>query len=479
MCGQGDDRCEHWDTCDARVPKALRTGEVTFSVHAMTSLSKKADLVIIDEEPAAIQTEVVQRDDMASLYRAAPLGRGKRWMDTEGRLIETDIIEAWDILEKWAVSEKTKEHGERTELAQLIGTERLARITSQKPPPYPVASALRKGLRVGESMPSVQAFLSLIKAQEDGVTAEVSAHQGQWSIELRSAVELPSTPTIILDATSDQTGGTLEQLSQRHFRRRVIPVMGATPRDCIWIKSSLFTSGSAYYDSARKRVESLLAYLSGAICRGEEIGVISHKRLADQVAEWGMGEWGYYGRDDRGTNRFSAAANWVCLGDPIPNIGTIQAECRLSGEDWEDVIKGRCYATAIQAIARARHIRRYDDPPRIIYVGMHPPPGYEWREERLPTPPKRRGELEIALEDISDALGLVPPIKWWLGHSLPLGELAEVDFTSVSQRTLARKLKSLSRGMRSIWDKGAGGEIYGKDPAKIQRWIDAGYPLPE
>ena len=258
-------------------------------------------------------------------------------------------------------------------------------------------------------------------------------------------------------------------------------MVGAAPKRCIWIKTSLFSGGAAGYPTAQPRMVALLNFIRH-LCGPAPIGVITHKRLHDQAQEWaGMpeaAEWGYYGRDDRGTNRFQEAKVWACVGDPIPNLGAVQAECRLSGEGWEAVARGRCHATAIQSLARARHIRRDDDPPILIYAGKYPPPGHEWEEHQIPKVQRKSG-LRDLLEDVADDLGLLPPPRWFMTHAVELGERAEIDLTTISESTLKRNIAkvALSKKWTQQWRAEARGICYGH-PEAVDGWIGKGCPLP-
>jgi len=483
LCGaitsRGDSRCHLWDTCSARKTKRLRAG-VNFSVHGMSHLATEAHLTIVDEQPEPVRLDVVSRDDVASLYRAAPFGIGRRWMEVEGNLHQSDLMDIWSACEAWTVRYRAEAHGQRAALFDLIDRDLIKNLDGSRPPPFPPPDVLRKGLKVGANMPSVKAWELLLGALDPTATAEVSCLRGEWSLEVRRSNPLPEGNVILLDATAEYTTESLGSVTGRHIRRRAIPVMGAAPLRSIWLDSGQFTAGSALYSTAVERVRRLLGWLRTVTQLGE-IGIITHRRLAAIGEEIDDSiRWAYYGRDDRGTNKFASVKNWVCLGDPTPNLGAIQAECRLSGLSWETEAKQKTFAIAVQAIARARHIRRDDEPPILIYVGRTPPAVMEWERTKLPK--GRRSDIRGMIERVADTVGCIPSRHWFQSEAGNgwLGPLYGVDLTTVSQSTLDRNIGRVAGTRRwpptYVGDDRIRGQVHGPVEA-IQAWADRGFAV--
>jgi len=104
--------------------------------------------------------------------------------------------------------------------------------------------------------------------------------------------------------------------------------------------------------------ETRRAYPRGVIGRNIEIGVLTYKAIHDALLdEWPLRaelaaagvdlQVGYFGRDDRGTNRFEAVDGLAVIGDARPNLGDVEADCLLLRLDPETVMEARAAAVVV------------------------------------------------------------------------------------------------------------------------------------
>ncbi|TAJ14379.1 MAG: hypothetical protein EPO68_12790, partial [Planctomycetota bacterium] len=93
---------------------------------------------------------------------------------------------------------------------------------------------------------------------------------------------------------------------------------------------------------------------------------------------------GYYGRDDRGSNRFKDADALVTFGDPFPNVGATRSTARLLRISEERASLRHVVATLLQAHGRLRSLRA-SGPKLHVHVGScMPDPGDPWPTQLLP-----------------------------------------------------------------------------------------------
>lgn len=256
---------------------------------------------------------------------------------------------------------------------------------------------------------------------------------GEWFLEVRRVKDLPKAPVLMLDATG---GLTLEEWQHAYPDRKVViralDVQGAAPAKAIHLASQAFSRRSlldavglirAEAASRVCRVLDDLAHAArlnrgaGAGAGPVRLGVLTHAPLARALAgdgqiaragggatirahvkaleakgvvfanEAGVGLFGWFGRHDRGTNAFEGVDAFAVLGDPVANVGDIDADAVLLGLDGGKIAAARAAATCQQAIARARHIRR-EAGGRVVllFAGRTAPdvPGVVWAESELP-----------------------------------------------------------------------------------------------
>jgi len=84
---------------------------------------------------------------------------------------------------------------------------------------------------------------------------------------------------------------------------------------------------------------------------------------------------GYYGKDERGSNRFVGVRALITVGDPVPNIGAAEADGRALEVPAQDLIDGRTGAALVQAHGRARSLRA-QGAVLHVHVGRVRPPDW-------------------------------------------------------------------------------------------------------
>ena len=332
--------------------------------------------------------------------------------------------------------------------ALLESREHLLRLLSvgyapeAEEPPVPSPQQARAGLQAERWLPSRLAFRALRelaawverrRAPKDPLAGAARPPvptlrldpEGEWVLEVRRVLTLPDAPVLLLDATGDLALPEVEAAyPDRHVTLVARRVQGATPLDAIHLRSRsvrrkhLLDATGAPRPAAAARFRSALRVAARAIRQGgysrerAAVGVLTYKPLAEVLGRdvsTGQGEGalalatlpqvlaldgidiatGYYGRDDRGTNRYERVDALVVIGEPTPNLGAVAADCELLGLDPAPVVRARAEATLVQAIHRARHSRRRGDERAVlVYVGETPPavPGLEWRTRELVGP---------------------------------------------------------------------------------------------
>ena len=228
-----------------------------------------------------------------------------------------------------------------------------------------------------------------------------------WAFEARSLFELPAGVRVLaLDATGTIGRGEWEALAARHGRTLVpvtVTAAGESPRACDFYRTGRLRTGRLWARHARGlsfladapgTVRQSILRAAGAVpCA---LGVLTHKPLADafrwgvhlvndpaasppagaafeetdpharKVAElaanlardgWDL-EIGHFGGDERGTDRFAGVDTLAVIGAPRADWGATEEDARALAIDPAELGKARTLAGTIQALARARHLRR-------------------------------------------------------------------------------------------------------------------------
>lgn len=308
---------------------------------------------------------------------------------------------------------------------------------SALPPPRPWPKQVRNGWNLSKYMPSQKAYATLVAmraslaecmkpAAEQNlfIKNNVSLVLGSrftWHIEVKELSGLPDAPAIVLDATGQYVMAEWRAaITDRSVDFESTIVQGAAPAsalhiDCKGFSKSLCVADGQVDRFCADRAESVLARLAAEVrakgCRSldEEVTLafLTHRPVYDALA--GIATYpnavsvkermdklcsemriklmlGYYGRHDRGTNEFEMVDGLVVSGDPRGNLGDAQQDAALIGVSLDDSYSGRTMATAVQAINRARHLRRSaGNRVVLMYVGEMPPTlrGFDWVVEEL------------------------------------------------------------------------------------------------
>jgi len=258
-----------------------------------------------------------------------------------------------------------------------------------------------------------------------------------WALELRTRRTLPSS-SLVLDATAHLTRHELAPLfgnakpklfaldaerAPEHLRAWF--QTGEAKRSNLGAGGSLSLGGRARLRDAfertldRKEVAETLSKISG---RKVRVGLLTFKTAADTIRAELVADQdktlralsldpdrfdltpetvGHYGRDESGTNRFNGCDLFVLFGDPVPNVGAMEADARALGLDARELLAGRRDASVAQGIARARDLRSRKDGLGLVVAAFtaEPPPG--WRAgdflADLLTPGRKATELGRAV----------------------------------------------------------------------------------
>ena len=305
-----------------------------------------------------------------------------------------------------------------------------------------------------------------------------------WKLHIVRPRRLPDCPVVVLDATGD--------LAVDRWRAafpdrdvRVVPMAVAGPPPAIAIhlrtrslsrKASISTDGVLTADGVRRFRAAVLRALAAsrkadadaagaempgvpgtgrngaAAPRRSSIGVLTYKRIHDvaiggrapttpdehrilalgaELAEMGADPvWGYFGRDDRATNRFEAVDALVVVGDPAINLGALEVQGHALDRDADEIGRSTALATLIQAVFRARHTRPNGRAVVVVVAGRVAPPvaGMDWQVEPLLAPGRPVGDgrtvadamVRHVASELGDIVGL-RIVRMWEFTAADLG----------------------------------------------------------
>lgn len=312
------------------------------------------------------------------------------------------------------------------------------------PPPVPLPAELRSGKHAGRHMPDLGAYRSLqalrafyrkareLDAPEQGdlfmlpglerketpsaISILVLGESGAWSLETREIKKLPKAPIVMLDATGELT---IEEYKAAfpHYNVKMMGmrVWGSQPRAAVHVKTkgvsrtALVDRSGSMKAGAIGTIKRLLTTLidesrrampRARLGRDLSVGVLTYKVVADALTVGALKSYvttmrargvqidvGYFGRDDRGTNRFEAVDALAVIGDARPNLGDVDADCGLLGLSTSKTVAGRAEAVITQAVYRARHTRRAAGLEPLIMLAASERPdiaGVVWHEINMP-----------------------------------------------------------------------------------------------
>ena len=305
-----------------------------------------------------------------------------------------------------------------------------------------------------------------------------------WALHIVRPRRLPDCPVIVLDATGD--------LAVDRWRAafpdrdvRVVPMAVAGPPPAIAIhlktqslsrKASISTDGQLTQDGVRRFRAAVLRALAASrkadadaaraktgtdgaagahdatAGRRSVLGVLTYKRICDLATGARAPEtvdehrilgltaeladmqadvvWGYFGRDDRATNRFEAVDALAVIGDPAINLGALEVQGHALGRDAGQIGDSLTLATLIQAVFRARHTRPNGRAVVVVIAGRVAPhiAGMDWQVEPLlaagrPTSDARAladAMVRHVASETGDVIGL-RVVRWWEFTAADLG----------------------------------------------------------
>jgi hypothetical protein len=286
-------------------------------------------------------------------------------------------------------------------------------------PPMPTPADARRG--AADRWPDAGAWTfvrAIARALSDPAAApaatvlrlDAGAPGSGWAFETRHLYELPAGARVLaLDATGADTVAEWQSIAERRggaldFTTRA--AIGEAPAAAehyrterlrtarLWARTG---RGVYFLADALGAVKNALLRAAGPVpCA---LGILTHKPLADAL-RWGANlvidpaadpppgaafaaddvhaleiaelaaelvnrrwklEIGHYGRDTRGTTRFEDVDVLAVLGAPRGDYGATVADAAAIGIDAAELAADRTRAETIQAVARARHLRRAPD----------------------------------------------------------------------------------------------------------------------
>ena len=337
-------------------------------------------------------------------------------------------------------------------------------------PPTPMPNELRAGSDIHRHMPSTAAWVALVALNEffrrvrkldeepnalpmftepkspSPIVSLVLEPVGTWALEVRSIKPLPKCPAVLLDATGELTLAEYKA-AYPHFSvaMRSMQLWGASPRASIHVKTrsvargALFAATGSIRPEATTRIRNMLARVVSEVrmasvaprAKPISIGLLTYRAIHDYIEGLRPGGGvlstlkstlraegvdlltGYYGRDDRGTNRFQQVDGIAIIGDARMNLGTVESDCLLLGLEPGDVLGDRAEAVVTQAIFRARHTRRMPgSEPVVLLASARAPaiPGLVWSVEPLPMGDQgTMGACYDAVAFVASELGVIGP----------------------------------------------------------------------
>tara|TARA_R110000824_G_scaffold132662_1_gene295249 strand:- start:349 stop:993 length:645 start_codon:yes stop_codon:yes gene_type:complete len=196
--------------------------------------------------------------------------------------------------------------------------------------------------------------------------------------------------------------------------------------------------------------------------------------------------FGYYGRHDRGTNEFEAVDGLAVCGDPRGNLGDAQQDANLVEVDVDTLYGGKTMATSVQAINRARHLRRSNaDRVVLMFVGDNPPEirGFSWEEEELSrrayktyADDLKRLVTYIAQNDGVYSSATIKEYPLDLHPDAPSIDMLELHPNKV-QRAMRGVSVDLNWVSTEIKIDGRYQKVYSSSPEYARAWVNCGCPV--
>jgi len=371
--------------------------------------------------------------------------------------------------------------------------ERITRLNQEELSqlPSPSASAARRG-RVAAlpSIKTIEALRLLSAGLESGEwPSELSIHWrgGRAWLELRELYALPDAPLVALDGTAQRTERIWSQLARRDGRSaevKVIAAVGESPLFARWVQTQQLRTSQLIHRSEaggvvwkhravatlkRAAYSVIEAAQEAQLARDRSIGILAAKHVADalrlalsqacepsfdpleQVAATLINTLrealsgrrvvvGHVGAHDIGSNLYHGVDILVMLGSSKPDWGSTMSDLRALGvpeEDCAEVYTQIISARDVQALARARHLRRAGV--GLMYVGdMSPPTGHDlpdvqWTQVEAAHP--NASPAQLALEAQASEL------LFEEGYVCPPGLAARFNLSRAKANALCARLQ--------------------------------------
>ena len=384
--------------------------------------------VVVDEFPEPLASQVLAQDDAASTRR------GLRWFEPSFSDELEVVLDLFDDLGRKARADFLDQGGElgeygvriegaklRETLATMLDDRRrvalagVALYEQREVFPRDLVGTLHAPLKSPHhamhlGTPRVAKSLwAWLEARDDApATVELFlAPEGEeWTLELRTPRRLPQG-TLLLDATANLRRGELARLFGGTAPKVLeLDLERAPEHRRVWLQTgeatrkSLGAGGAlAHYGWARlaeffgdaleqEQAREVLAKVQG---RKVRLGLLTFKSTADDLRaalkkdeaatlrrlgldpdRFELGDRvGHYGLDDAGTDRFRDCDLFAPFGDPVPNLGAVQADARALGLDPDGpdgLVASRVSATVAQAVGRSRDLFPRADGSAVVTV---------------------------------------------------------------------------------------------------------------
>lgn len=499
LCGVGPHACPLKASCKAAVPTMATPGEVLFCAGAGAAVAVPAELVkdgarvvvVFDESPPAVVAVDVEPGELRSVAMAK---RARGWASRTGAgAAALAVAKAADQWAREAWNARGGRLGPAEDVCSVRGLAAALAASPEvmsivdawrawpEPAPLPSPSPVdvRRGARGFPSPMGFEALAALadlaVHLAGGGAFTE-GAPGWEWSIALSAdGWKLakrerwrppPGVGVVVVDATPvDAEVEALAALSGRRLQTFALNVEGKAPRKALHLPGTMWQTlrlrapgGGVSSEGARLAVAGIGRALNCAIPadgRPVKVGLLTHKVLAKPLRgdEGACADWrrawaaagvdldvGHHGADGRATNRWNDVEVLCVAGDPRPHKGAVREAARVLGiEDAAGYGRALTEAAAVQAVHRARSIRRGDDV-TLVWCGQTPPavPGVTWD-----TIPSGKGRRTLDAEGMPGARP-VDLCAWEVAeaeHVLSVGRVRELC-PGAERRVVARAVKA-------------------------------------
>ncbi len=443
--GRGIERCPHYDECGAKDGvEGPADARVAVGPHALLSAldaeAGSTGLLVIDEPPPLLETDVVTLEDLAlAAVNAMPLFDGayaasmlpalhalKSWVEREGSPGEPKQLK--DIITQYseAVPEQllrdarnfSGKDGDALECACAAPMGKRAGIA----PPLdflrhkPIHCSVEKAQRIGQTSRVLRMIYHGATADYP-VIGRIEARDGerillvtQCNEQLATAVRRQGS-VVVADANAELHLSILTKVvgykpffhkftapDGAPIQRTLIQCASATRtawlrRGKLVVDASLVNALKALFEWAAEDEEARLLGIITMLpieaalraAAGEQVDKLweplddARDKLGPIVGSWrGNIVLGHYGAV-RGLNTMADVDCLATLGDPWPNIGVVDSDVAFLGlqEAWHARAQAMCRAELEQAHGRLRPVHRAR-PGRALHVGRILPSGTGW-----------------------------------------------------------------------------------------------------